>query len=316
MSTPLLSICIATYNRASYIVSTLESILSQVIEEMEIVVVDGASTDGTEAIMNEFVKRSDKVRYFRLPQKGGVDQDYNKSVELAQGEMCWLFTDDDILKPGAITAVMNAISQGHSLIIVNAEIRNTDLSQSIQFRRMPFLTDTTYAEKDSERLFIDCADYLTFIGAVVIKKSIWMTRERERYYGTEFIHIGILFQQQLPGTSKVIAEPYIVIRYGNAQWESRRFNIWMFKWPKLIWSFTNISDKAKMQVVSPEPWRNIRALFVKRSDGEYNFQMYRQFLAIQNANPAWKAFAVIISLFPRWIIMRARIFYAFIKKQN
>ncbi|MFA6468389.1 MAG: glycosyltransferase family 2 protein [Bacteroidota bacterium] len=314
MSKCILSICIATYNRARFISETLESVLPQLTGEVEVVVVDGASTDATEAIMNEFVKRSNRIRYFRLPQKGGVDQDYNKSVELAQGEMCWLFTDDDILKPGAIAAVMNAISQNHSLIVVNAEIRNTDLSKTLQSHRMQILEDTIYAEKDSEKLFIDMADYLTFIGAVIIRKSVWMSRERQRYYGTEFIHIGVLFQEVIPGTSKVIAEPYIVIRYGNAQWESRRFNIWMFKWPKLIWSFKNISDTAKMQVVSPEPWRSIRSLIVKRSDGEYNLQMYRNYLAGQIAGTIWKACAIIISLFPRWIIMSVRIVYACSKK--
>ena len=47
------------------------------------------------------------AEYICLPEKGGVDQDYCKAVEFAQGGMCWLFTDDDLLKPNAIKTVIH-----------------------------------------------------------------------------------------------------------------------------------------------------------------------------------------------------------------
>ncbi len=111
MKSILLSICIATYNRADYIGQTLDSIIPQLDDDVELLVVDGASTDNTEAIVRKYT--DPRIRYVRLPVKGGVDQDYCKAVELARGEFCWFFTDDDILKPGAISAVKNAISAGY-----------------------------------------------------------------------------------------------------------------------------------------------------------------------------------------------------------
>ena len=51
MTSPLLSICIATHNRADYIGETLDSIIPQLTDEVEIVVVDGASTDATRTVM-------------------------------------------------------------------------------------------------------------------------------------------------------------------------------------------------------------------------------------------------------------------------
>ena len=105
MNRPILSICIATYNRAGFIGETLDSIIAQMDDDVEILVVDGASTDNTEGIMREYTQKESRIRYVRLSAKGGVDQDYDKSVELARGEFCWLFTDDDLLKPGAVAAV-------------------------------------------------------------------------------------------------------------------------------------------------------------------------------------------------------------------
>ncbi len=56
MTKHLLSICIATYNRAEYIGETLESIIPQVTDEVEIVIVDGASTDNTSSVVKHYIE--------------------------------------------------------------------------------------------------------------------------------------------------------------------------------------------------------------------------------------------------------------------
>src|SRR5438132_1164874 len=94
-----LSFCIATRNRAVLIGATLESILNQVTSQCEVVVVDGASTDDTESVVGGFVERYENVRYFKLEKNGGLDRDFDRAVELARGEYCWLLPDDDFLTP-------------------------------------------------------------------------------------------------------------------------------------------------------------------------------------------------------------------------
>jgi len=121
MRSPILSICIATYNRAGFIGETLDSILHQLTDEVEIVVVDGASTDATPTVMERYAADCPGLRYVRLPAKGGVDQDYCKAVECARGEYCWLFPDDDLFKPGAVKRVLDELRNGPCLVIVNAE---------------------------------------------------------------------------------------------------------------------------------------------------------------------------------------------------
>ena len=80
-----LSICIATFNRAAFIGATLDSIISQATEEVEIVVVDGASSDNTSQVMDEYKRRFPRLRYFRQETNGGIDVDYSKTVEFARG---------------------------------------------------------------------------------------------------------------------------------------------------------------------------------------------------------------------------------------
>ena len=199
MNKPILSICIATYNRDGFIGETLDSIIPQLDDEVELLVVDGASTDNTEDVVRKYTTKEPRIRYVRLSAKGGVDHDYDKSVELARGEFCWLFTDDDLLKHGAVATVIAAIKKGHDLVVVNAEVRDRTLSGILERRRINTQENKVYVPGSMERLFVDVLDYLSFIGGVVIRRSIWLGRERELYFGTEFVHVGVIFQKHLQG---------------------------------------------------------------------------------------------------------------------
>jgi glycosyltransferase involved in cell wall biosynthesis len=298
LQSPKLSVCIATLNRATFLAATLQSITAQVTDEIEIVVVDGASTDNTVEVIATAQKRFPNIRYLRLDEKGGVDRDYSRAVELAQGEYCWLFSDDDILKPGAIRTILEAIHDQHGLIIVNAECRNSDLSQVIETRRLSANERRVYACHENEQFFIDVAYYMSFIGGIVIRRDIWNNREKEKYFGTSFIHIGVIFQRPFDFDVLVIAEPLIAIRLGNAEWSSRAFEIWMFKWPALIWSFSHYSHAARGSVVKREPWRKLTALLRYRARGTYTLTMYNQLLK-PRLTPSWKSFvARLIALTP------------------
>ena len=316
MKTPLLSICIATYNRAGYIGETLGSIIPQLDDDVELLVVDGASTDNTEDVVRQFVQKESRIRYVRLSAKGGVDQDYDKSVELARGEFCWLFTDDDLLKPGAVAAVKTAIKEGHSLVVVNAEVRDRKLSAILQRQRIIMHDNKVYSPNEMEYLFIDALNYISFIGAVVIRRSIWLNRERESYFGTEFVHVGVIFQKPLMESTLIIAEPYISIRYGNAQWTPRRFDISVFKWPKLVWSFEHISDQAKRCITRQEPWRMLKTLIVQRGRGAYTTQHYREHFSALPVARLWKIGAWLISRLPTKVLASFLYYYCRLKRPD
>jgi len=310
VKTPILSICIATYNRASFIGETLDSIIPQLDDDVELLVVDGASTDNTEDVVRKYAEKESRISYIRLSAKGGVDQDYDRSVELARGEFCWLFTDDDLLKPGAVAAVKAAINKGYDLVVVNAEVRDRELSVILGHRRIIMQANKVYAPDSMEHLFIDALDYLSFIGAVVISRNIWLSRERGLYFGTEFLHVGVIFQKPLPRPALIIAEPYIIIRLGNAQWIPRSFDIWMFIWPKLVWSFKDISNAAKLSVTRREPWRNFKKLIIQRNRGSYNLETYHKYFSTMRVNFLWKFGAWLVACFPRNIIFGFHYLYS------
>lgn len=306
---PRLSICIATLNRAPELACMLESIVSQATDDVEIVVVDGASRDATPQVVAEVQGRFPHVRYLRLAERGGVDRDYDRTVELASGAYCWLLSDDDVLKPGAVAAVLDATRSEHDLIVVNAEGRNADLSKVLVAPRLEVTADRVWAPEEQERFFAETAGYLSFIGGVVIRRELWLARERERYFGTVFVHVGVIFQSPLPGTILVLAHPWIAQRLGSAEWSARAFEIWMFKWPNLIWSFARFSEAARAAVTRAEPWRRPTALLRYRARAAYGAVLYAQLLQPRLTSPTARALAWGVAHVPLWIANLIGLFF-------
>jgi abequosyltransferase len=303
-------VCIPTLNRANLIGETLESIVSQITDEVEVVIVDGGSSTDTEDVVAQFQKRTQSIRYFRVsnidslttnaPSNSGFDRDCSRAVDLAVGQYCWLFTDDDLLKPGAIQAVLEAIEHQYSAVIVNAEVRSGDLSRCLQSARLNLIADRIYTPIEGDRLLADVGSYLSFMGGLVIKKELWNAREKEPYIGLGFIHAAVLFQRPITQDVLVIAESFITIRYGDALYmrSSRYFEIWMFCWPKLVWSFSHFSDSAKRQVAQKEPWRRKRTLFLFRAIGAFSKKQYQEFLEKRIESPWNRAITRLVASCP------------------
>ena len=297
MNSVQLSICIATFNRGAYIGETLDSILCQLGSNVEIVVVDGCSPDNTSEVMFEYGSRYPQISYYREKVNSGVDGDYDKAVSYAQGEYCWLMTDDDLLCPGAIETVLSEISNPVDLLVVDAEIRNADFSRLLEKSRLGYKTNRQYGKNQQEQWFSDLADHLSFIGCVIIRRECWLGRNRAEYYGTVFIHIGVVFQHPPLETVRVVSEPLVVIRYGNAMWTSRAFDIWMFKWPELIWGFPDYSDEAKQSICQREPWKKAKTLFEYRAKGAYSISEFRKYFNKEKSS-LLRCLLYVIAVFP------------------
>lgn len=288
-----LSICIPTYNRAGFIGETIESILPQLDETTEVVVVDGASSDETPEVMAGLQRRSDRIRYFRQAVNGGFDRDCMRAVELAAGRYCWLFSDDDAFCPDAVARVRPHLGAGHSLIVANAEVRSFDFSRLLARSRTDFREDRLYRVGEDDRLLADTGFLLSFIGAVVIDRALWLARPKEPYIGCGFIHFGVIFQAPLPSSALALGRPLTKIRYGNALWTPSAFDFWIVRWPALVWSMPR-SRRAKRRVVPRERWRRPLMLLGLRAMGAYSLVEYRRF--IEPRNPAriyaWVARAI------------------------
>ncbi len=302
-----ISICIPTLNRGKYIGETLNSIVCQLEDGVDVVIVDGGSVDDTENVVKHYQKKYPVIRYYKSkklekqPSNQGFDRDCDRAIELAKGKYCWIMTDDDLFLPGAIKRILEEVKKEYALIIVNTETRSNDLSRLITKKRPDINCDLIYSSQDFNKFAELVLNHLTFAGAVIIQKSIWMSVDRKKYYGTGFIHIGVIFDRLIVNNILVMSTPLITIRWGNAMWansSTRAFKIWMFSWPELIWSFASLNDNTKESVCLKEPWRNPRILLSYRIKGYYSRFEYDLILKERLEKCNHKLISYIISIIP------------------
>lgn len=101
---PRFSIITVTFNSARYLYETMASVLAQDFPDLEYILVDGGSTDGTLDIIKEHAARDGRIRWLTEPDEGIADA-FNKGLELATGEVVGIINSDDTYRPGALRAV-------------------------------------------------------------------------------------------------------------------------------------------------------------------------------------------------------------------
>jgi hypothetical protein len=227
-----------------------------------------------------------------------------------------MMSDDDVLTPGAAAEVLGHCREGFDLIIVNAEDRDGELGEILGEKRLPFPEDRVYRPPDSDRFFSDAANHLSFIPCVVIRRAFWLSRARGPYYGSLFVHVGVIFQDRLPGNALVVARPLVSVRNANVSWAARSFEIWMFKWPELIWSFNGFSDRIKASVLPREPWRGLKALLIHRAMGSYSLEEYRRWISPRAATWSWKALAWAVGAAPGHMVNALALLFCVLLYKN
>ncbi len=94
---PRITIATVTRNRARHLQRTLDGVLADDYPNREVIVVDGASTDGTVELLRSY---GDRIRWISEPDRGEYDA-WNKAARMATGEIFKWLPDDDRLRPGA-----------------------------------------------------------------------------------------------------------------------------------------------------------------------------------------------------------------------
>lgn len=104
-----ISVITASYNNADTIGDTLRSVLEQDFPDIEYIIVDGASSDNTMAIVNEF---SDRIAKIVSEKDGGIYFALNKGIALATGDViAFLHADDFYAGPQVLSQVMKAFEE-------------------------------------------------------------------------------------------------------------------------------------------------------------------------------------------------------------
>jgi len=192
-----LSICIPTYNRAEYLSETLESIVCQLTDEVEIVISDNASVDNTSDIVRRFMKATPNIIYVQQKENLGADRNYMKSIELASGVYCWLFGSDDVMSLGAIQNILSEINGGLDLYLCGFTECTIDMRPLKDHKMTTVSYGSTFdlSLENERKIYFEKAltssAFFSFLGSIIVKKVKWnQSNGGEEFIGSLWSHVG------------------------------------------------------------------------------------------------------------------------------
>ena len=100
-----ISVVIPTYNSARFLKESLDSVVTQEYPAYEVIVADGASTDGTRELCEKY---EGKIRFFQQDKNEGVGSAMNLGIREMKGEWFKVHDSDDILEPNALKVLAAA----------------------------------------------------------------------------------------------------------------------------------------------------------------------------------------------------------------
>jgi glycosyltransferase involved in cell wall biosynthesis len=162
---PLVSICIPTYNRAGMIGRAIESALGQTYRNIEVIVVDNASIDNTEAVVAEFT--DERFSYIKNERNLGLFGNFNRCIELATGKYLHILHSDDYIDPDFTLRCVSFFQEHPSVVMTStgACIVNEGFKKNLIFSD----TDIVYAAPEGFRRLLNTRSYITCPSVMVLR---------------------------------------------------------------------------------------------------------------------------------------------------
>lgn len=139
-TSPLISIIVTAFNAEDTIASSIDSLINQTYDNLEIIVINDCSTDRTEAIVNRFIKEDNRIRQVTLAKNSGTYVARNIGLNYCTGDFITVHDADDISHPQKIQFQVNSLINDKSLVgSISYWIRLNDFGQLSLERGLPML---------------------------------------------------------------------------------------------------------------------------------------------------------------------------------
>lgn len=114
--TPIVSVCIPTYNGSQFLKECIESILAQTFSNFELLIIDDRSSDNTIDLAEEYATRDSRIKVTINTQNLGLVGNWNRCLEIARGEWIKFVFQDDLLAPECLEKMLAATALGKPII--------------------------------------------------------------------------------------------------------------------------------------------------------------------------------------------------------
>ena len=210
------SVLVPVCNGEAFLAECLESILAQDFADMEILIADDASTDGSVALVERYAARDSRIRWWKNPGNLGLAQNWNGCLRAAKGEYIkYVHQDDKLLSPLAIQSMVRMLDNHTEVSLVSSMSQVLDeCSRVIELRKC-----FEPGVMDGRQVIVRCLEQLS---NMIGEPSVVMFRREQaaRGYNEQLCHcldLDLWFHLLEQGRFAYVAEPLCAFRRHVAQ---------------------------------------------------------------------------------------------------
>jgi glycosyltransferase involved in cell wall biosynthesis len=183
---PLVSICIPTYNRAGMVGKAIDSALAQTYPNIEVLVVDNASQDAIEALVATY---SDiRVKFFKNTQNLGLFGNFNRCIELAQGKYIHILHSDDYIDPKFTETCIGFLEAHPDVAMTFGSVQ--PVVDGIGPKNKPTSPPVVYDVPEGFRKILEVRSFIS-CPTVTMRRDVY---DAVGYYSLEYPYSGDLYQ--------------------------------------------------------------------------------------------------------------------------
>ena len=238
MTTPLVSVIMATRNRESLLPEAVDSILKQTFQDFEIIIVDDCSSDNTPEVIRRLEEKDSRVHSVRSDQNIGPGAARNLGVKRASGDFIAIMDDDDLSLPARLEMELRSFENNPESMLVFSSVAWID-NEMQQKSKFPGIIARGEFPEDPRDVF----ELLYLEGSkipnttLLARKSVW---EHAEYPESPWIGEDWFFCMQLSALGyrfSAIQEPLVLQRRGaNRQGLMNTSKDQRFTWERQILS--------------------------------------------------------------------------------
>jgi len=118
---PKVSVLLPTYNYARFLDEAISSVIPQDLPDIELIVSDDASTDGSDEVVAEFARRDSRIRFMRQPERLGLVANFNWCLGQARGKYVkFVFGDDKLARPDALSRLVKMLEHDPRCVLASS----------------------------------------------------------------------------------------------------------------------------------------------------------------------------------------------------
>lgn len=231
MNSPILSVCIPTYNRDACLKQCLESVTvqfkdSSIKNVVEVLVSDNGSIDNTKAVVEEFQKDFSNILYHKNPENVGFDRNALGLVERAAGKFVCFLGDDDAFFEGALSRILQQIESGKlKFAISNCWGYDNELLRPTLAKPNLHISSDQYFKSPAEYIYTESKQNLVglFCGlsGQIFERELWVNLSgKEQFIGTNAIHLYTVLSAAKNEPFALLAQPLVKVRAANIRWDT------------------------------------------------------------------------------------------------